>query len=209
MRNWYKCEFRTGGFCITSLKSPVLLDLSHVLNVSWSISGLIVQEKVSECEVRYADGTTLFLDNPNVLLPWEMLEKGSTEFVINGKVKAECVVHKMSSFEDWDIYKQDLPLSDSAPFDLWVKMMLLLKGPSIDMIDADIEWLTNQIESGNVASKSGNHILEHFQNHRRNLLYRALFRRELYDRLPKDQRRQVRDSICSAYDDVMSIDGES
>lgn len=208
MRNWYKCEFRTGGFCITSLKSPVLLDLSHVLDVSWSISGLIVRDKVPECEVRYADGTTLFLDNPNVILPWEMLEKGSTEFVINDKVKAECVVHKMSSFDDWDIYKQDLPLSDSVSFDIWVKMMLLLKEPSIDVIESDIEWLADQMESGNISDESGKYILEYFKNTRRDLLYGDLFRREVYDRLPREQRRQVRNSVFFAYDDVMSMDRE-
>lgn len=205
MRNWYKCEFRTGGFCITSLKSPVLLDLSHVLDVSWSISGLIVRDKVPECEVRYADGTTLFLDIPNVMLPWEMLEKGSTEFVINDKVKAECVVHKMSSFDDWDIYKQDLPLSDSVSFDIWVKMMLLLKEPSIDVIESDIEWLDNVILTGAIEAKEAKHFIEVFRKHRRDLSYRELFCFDVYDKLPKGMRRQLRKAVQTVYDDVVSM----
>jgi len=204
MQNWYKCEFRTGGFCITSLKSPVLLDLSHVLHVSWSLSGLIVRDKVPECEVRYADGTTIFLDNQDVLLSWEMLEKGYTEFIINGKVKAKCVVHKMSSFEDWETYKQDLTLSDAASFDLWVRMMLLLEGTSIDVITSDIEWLDNMVLTGVVEAKEARHFIEVFRKHLRDLSYRELFSFDVYDKLSKGMRRQVRKAVQTVYDHVLS-----
>lgn len=202
MLSWYKFEIKiAGGVSYNSLKTPLSLDSSHKLSMRWSLLGLTVQNILQDCLVKYADGTTICLDNADILLPWEMLEKGKTEFLIENKTKAVCQVQKMSSLEDWETFKNtSVNMIDAVHFET----LKILKDSSITQIESDINWLKKLKKNDSLDPVAGSVFWDFLQNCRTDMYYKALFSRGCYEGLPKEQKIRIGTSVEKAYHDILN-----
>lgn len=206
MSSWYEFKFIIGGFGFYSVKSPIYLDSAHEMSIKWSVHGLLVKNRMSDTEVRYADNTVISLDMPDVLLPWEMLAKGETEFVIDGITKAVCVVWKESSIDKWETFKANIDESDAFHFDLYLKMLQTLGTSSISKVDSYLNWLKDRMADDYIDDIGAEPYQRYWQRQRLDLFYKELFSTNVFDTMPISRKKQQRKAIKVIYTDIVSTD---
>lgn len=202
MLSWYEYEFIVGGMSISYPKT-VYLGMSHTMSLCWSVKGLVVLNALTDCAIRYEDGTVVPLDKKGLLLPWDRLEKGQADVLVRGKSTAKCMVRMETSLEKWEKLRDRIDSSESFDFDLSVKMLQFLRGKSVADLNSEMNWLQDQIDRDKSLACQGGPYMKLWQQRRMDLYYEAMFSESMYDRMSKDRKKLSQTALESVYNDVV------
>lgn len=203
MISWYEYDFSIGGMNL-SLPQEVYLGPSYVLSVTWSVDGLLVSNIMPGCGIRYADGSIASHDTQCLLLPWEKLEQGGADILINGNVKSRCSVRRETSYEKWQYFKTSINNSDTLNLDLAILTIQFLRGRSIDELNSDIVSLQEQSRELMIDTSKVNQYIALCEKQRMDLYYKSLFNENVYARIPKSAKRQSRLALKAIYEEVVN-----